>query len=54
MNESVYQKLLEIQLAGANLFTRTTNTWYPRFYEVVHTWNHSNPGVAVVVNIIIC
>ena len=24
-------------------------TWYPRFYEVVHTWNHSNSGVAVVV-----
>ena len=43
------QILLEIQLTGTNLFTHTTNTWYPRFYEVVHTWNQSNSGVAVVV-----
>ena len=33
-NESVYQILLEIQLAGTNIFTHTTNTWYPRFYKV--------------------
>ena len=44
----MYRILLEIQLTGTNLFTHTTNTWYPKFYEVVHTWNHSNSGVPVV------
>ena len=39
----MYRILLEIQLTGTNLFTHTTNTWYPRFYEV------GIAGVAVVV-----